>query len=435
MAPSPPVRAAVISRSRRWRSSWRASSSRVAGVASSWPARRTISGISSASSGASPMTEDGCWRCPRRRSAASRVSGEVKTASRSVAASFCSPSSGRATQSERNARSDCSRRSMAWRAPLPVRGVPAASGGTAEAGRAVRTALSTRSGEMPSRLDASWIEAVAEDALWHRLDDRADLRQRLVVLASLEDALDREARERDRGVEQRAHALGAALLPHDVGRVGARRERDDAELHAVREHGRRLRRGLLARRVGVEAQQHHRREALELARLLGRQRRAHRADRVGEAGLVERDDVGVALRQHDGAGLRRRRAGEVGAEQLAALRERLALAGVDVLRPLAVPHRARPEAPHPPARVGQREHDLAAEDVVEPPLAPPHRQPGRVDLLVLEARAPRRIQHRVPRRRRVADPELPQRRLGEAALEEVLTRVRRLPAIPTGPAA
>jgi hypothetical protein len=145
---------------------------------------------------------------------------------------------------------------------------------------------------------------------------------------------------------------------------------------------------------------------------------------------VQRDDVGVALRQHDGARLRRRRAGQVGAEQLPPLRERLALAGVDVLRPLPLSHRARPEAAHPPARVGQREHDLAAEDVVKPPLAAPHRQPGRVDLLVLEARAPRGVEHRVPRRRRVADAELAQRRLGQPAPEQVLARLGRLARLP-----
>ena len=283
---------------------------------------------------------------------------------------------------------------------------------------------------MPRRLDARRMRPSRRMPCGSGLMTAPTWRERLVVLPALEDALDREARERDGRVEQPAHALGASLLPHDVGRVGARRQRDDAELHAVRQHGRRLRRGLLARRVGVEAEQHHRREALELARLLRRQRRAHRADRVGEAGLVERDDVGVALRQDDGARLRRRLAGEVGAEQLAALRERLALARVDVLRPLPVPHRARPEAAHPPARVGEREHDLAAEDVVEPALAPPHRQPRRVDLLVLEARAPRRIQNRVPRRRRVADPELPQRPLGQPTSEEVLPRVSGLLGLP-----
>ena len=282
MAPSPPVRAAVISRSRRWRSSWRASSSRVAGVASSWPARRTISGISSASSGASPMTEDGCARWPRRRSAARRVSGAVKTASRSSGGQLLLAElrQGDAEREERAlgllAAVDGLAGSVggAWRAAADLGGDGLRAGGPHGALDEIR-----RDAEA-ARRQAD--EAVAEDALWQWLDDRADLRERLVVLPALEDALDREARERHRRVEQRAHALGAALLPHDVGRVGARRQRDDAELHAVRQHGRRLRRGLLAGRVGVEAQQHHRREALELARLLGRQRRAHRADRVAK---------------------------------------------------------------------------------------------------------------------------------------------------------
>ena len=114
MAPSPPVRAAVISRSRRWRSSWSASSSRVAGVASSWPARRTISGISSASSGASPMTEDGCARWPRRRSAARRVSGRGEDG---VEVERRPASARRAPAARRRARGTPARTARGGRAP------------------------------------------------------------------------------------------------------------------------------------------------------------------------------------------------------------------------------------------------------------------------------------------------------------------------------
>ena len=149
----------------------------------------------------------------------------------------------------------------------------------------------------------------------------------------------------------------------------------------------------------------------QLGRLLGGQRRAHRRHRVGEARLVQRDHVGVALGEHDRAGLGGGGARDVDAEQLAALGEDLALARVDVLRPLVVAHRPRAEAAHAPAAVGEREHDLAAEAVVDPALAPADRQPGGEHLLVRVAGPPRGDQHRVPRARRVADAELPQRAL------------------------
>ena len=153
------------------------------------------------------------------------------------------------------------------------------------------------------------------------------------------------------------------------------------------------------------------------------QRRAHRRHRVGEARLVQRDHVRVALGEDHRAGLGGGGARDVDAEQLAALREDLALARVDVLRPLAVAHRPRPEAAHAPAAVGQREHDLAAEDVVDPPLAAADGQPGGEDLLVRVARPPRGVQDRVPRRRRVADAELAQRALAQPAAEQVRARV------------
>ena len=141
-----------------------------------------------------------------------------------------------------------------------------------------------------------------------------------------------------------------------------------------------------------------RREVAELGGLLGGQRRPHRRHRVGEARLVQRDHVGVALGEDHRAGLGGGGARDVDAEQLAALGEDLALARVDVLRPLAVAHRPRPEPAHAPAAVGEREHDLAAEDVVDPPLAPADRQPGGEDLLVRVARPPRGVRAPCPRR-------------------------------------
>ncbi len=91
----PSVRAVAMRRSRLWRSSWRASSSSLAGVASSWPARMTSSATRRASgsspAGSSPAGER---RRPRRYSAARRVSGAEKRSSRSAAARRASPSSG-----------------------------------------------------------------------------------------------------------------------------------------------------------------------------------------------------------------------------------------------------------------------------------------------------------------------------------------------------
>jgi hypothetical protein len=93
------VRAVAIRRSRLWRSSWRASSSSLAGVASSCPARMTSSATRRAS-GSSPAGSSpaGDRRRPRRYSAARRVSGAENSSSNSAAASRCSPSSGRARQ-------------------------------------------------------------------------------------------------------------------------------------------------------------------------------------------------------------------------------------------------------------------------------------------------------------------------------------------------
>ena len=77
---------------------------------------------------------------------------------------------------------------------------------------------------------------------------------------------------------------------------------------------------LLPGAVGVERQQHDRREPRELADLLLGQRRAHQADGVAHPGLVQRDHVGVALAQDDAAACARRvRPREVGAEELPTL--------------------------------------------------------------------------------------------------------------------
>ena len=55
---------------------------------------------------------------------------------------------------------------------------------------------------------------------------------------------------------------------------------------------------VLAGAVGVETQHEHRRDALELADLLLGQSGSHDPDGVGQARLVQREHVGVALDQN-----------------------------------------------------------------------------------------------------------------------------------------
>jgi hypothetical protein len=120
--------------------------------------------------------------------------------------------------------------------------------------------------------------------------------------------------------------------------------------------------------VGIQRERHDRRQPRQLADLFLGERGPHDRDAVADAGLVHRDDVGVALGDDDAARLRRGRAGDVGAEELAALVEEIALRAVDVLRPAAlavVGERPPGEPAHAPAGVGQREDDLRAEAVVE----------------------------------------------------------------------
>ena len=148
------------------------------------------------------------------------------------------------------------------------------------------------------------------------------------------------------------------------------RQRDDAQAQrrvAAQRDARGAQHRLLAGVVGVEREPHLGREALQLGDLVVGQRRAHDPDAVAHADLVHRDDVGVALGRDDEPGLRRGGAREVGGEELAALVEELALGAVDVLRPpvVRVAERAAREAAHAPARVGEREHDLRAEAVVD----------------------------------------------------------------------
>ena len=88
-----------------------------------------------------------------------------------------------------------------------------------------------------------------------------------------------------------------------VGRIGALRERDDLHVEAEGLRDRELHpaeRRLLAGGVGVEAEEEPVRQALQLAQLRCRQRRAHRRDDREEARLAQRDHIGVPL-DDDGA--------------------------------------------------------------------------------------------------------------------------------------
>jgi hypothetical protein len=142
------------------------------------------------------------------------------------------------------------------------------------------------------------------------------------------------------------------------------RQRDDAHVEA---HGdgelhppqrRRLSRG-----VAVEAEPHAPRQAREVAELRVGQRRPHRRDDRLEAGLPEREHVGVPLDDDGAVLLRDRAARAVEPVEERALAEELALGGVLVLRLILGGELARLEAEDAAARVGDREDDPPLEVV------------------------------------------------------------------------
>src|SRR3954470_7586484 len=118
------------------------------------------------------------------------------------------------------------------------------------------------------------------------------------------------------------------------------------------------------------------------------------------------------------------------AEQLAPLVVELVLGGVDVLRALVVAHRAGAEAEHLAARIRQGEHDPPAETVVEATVPAPLPEPGRGQLLAAEAEPLRGHHHAVPRAGRLADAELAQDLLPQAAARQVLAGAPRLGQLP-----
>ena len=204
-----------------------------------------------------------------------------------------------------------------------------------------------------------------------------------VEAGRLERPLDLEARHRDRRLQQRAHRLRPLAL-HDVRRILAGREPDHAQVEpaqvmALVEHPDRvlaLRDRLLTRGVRVLAEQHLRRQPLERVELAVGQRRPHRAHRLGDPGLAQRDHVRVALHEHEPSRARRGGPGEVGAVDQAALVEELGLRRVEVLRLVVRGERPRAEPEHVPLGIGEREHDPPAEPVEQPAaVAPARRQP------------------------------------------------------------
>ena len=154
-----------------------------------------------------------------------------------------------------------------------------------------------------------------------------------------------------------------------LGRIGTLRQRYDphldelaiGELHAAE-------RRLLTGGVGVEAEDRARAEAPQLAQLTLGQRGAHRGHGGDEPGLVERDDVRVAL-DHDGQILLGDgRPGPIEPVDHCAFLEQLGLRRVDVLRldRIGVGEPPRAEAEHPTLAVGERKDEPRAEVIVSP---------------------------------------------------------------------
>ena len=133
----------------------------------------------------------------------------------------------------------------------------------------------------------------------------------------------------------------------------------DCELHAAQG-------GVLARRIGVKAQEEARRQPAELTQVRFGERRSHRGDDGLEPRLAERDHVGVALHDHRALLLRDRRPGQVEPVEDVAFVEELALGRVHVLaaQRVVVPQLASLEPDDVAACVAEREHQPLREVVV-----------------------------------------------------------------------
>ena len=155
------------------------------------------------------------------------------------------------------------------------------------------------------------------------------------------------------------------------------------KIHPAAERQRALH-GADAGGVGVEAEIDVAGEPRETAQLLLGEGRPHARHHVGDAGLGESHDVGVALDHVHAVFLARRRLGLVEAEQGLALVVERRLRRVEVLG-LLVAERARAEAERAPALVAEREHDAAAEAVVGAAALARDHEAGVEQVLLAEA--------------------------------------------------
>ena len=189
-----------------------------------------------------------------------------------------------------------------------------------------------------------------------------------------------------RPVEQVALGRTEALL-ETIGEVGGIQpggQRDDVHLEALRRRelhpakGRRL-----ARCVTVEAQPESRRQAAELLQLTLGERGAHRGDDGLDAGLPQREHVGVSFHDDRALLLRDRRARVVEPVEQVALAKELAFGRVHVLRPqrIVLAQLPRLEPEHSAARIGEREQQAAGEVVVAAAVD----EAGGCELLACEA--------------------------------------------------
>ena len=248
-----------------------------------------------------------------------------------------------------------------------------------------------------------------------------------VEVEAADDVGEHEAVERNPPRDELAHGR-VTLLDPQVARVEAVRLDGDVGLgHEVLVTVERPQRGLLARGVAVEGEDHLAAELLVVVQeaaqdpgMVVAERRTAGGDRRGHSRQVAGHHVGVALHHHRLGG-----AGHVAPRQVDAV-EHLALlvdrrlGGVEVLRldPVVVEDPARPEPDRVAAGVADRPQQASAETVVG--RAPHRHEPAGDHLVVAEALLPQVGEQGVAVARGEADPEPVGRRLVEAALVQEL---------------
>ena len=257
---------------------------------------------------------------------------------------------------------------------------------------------------------------------------RAIAAGRRVQVEAVEAPLEAELDERQRPFHHLLQGFRAFCL-HELGRILVVRQGDGQELHgvavlvgdALADEGQGAIGRLLARRVAVEQVDDL------LGRVLGEhpdvphgERRAQGGHHVGDPGLVQRDDVGVAL-HHDGA------AGGGHAslrlikpvEHLGLVEQRRFL-GVQVLR-LAGADDAAPEGHAVALGVEDGEHHALVEAVAHRAPAPIEGHVGADHLIGFEAQG-RQVPHERAASRGVAEHPLLRHLAAEAAGGQILPR-------------